>query len=1262
MSFVLPNPPTTDPARRDYYHHAGPASSTAAAPVASTSAAPMSSGVIGLEGSRRAAASARPATRRKGKGKGRTMSLKIFYSLNSPRLGTPSSSSTTPQLLPASTPTPDFLAVLDPALAPSPNPPAQDSPQATNYACMARLSAPVWVQIVGGRRGADGEDAAQFGRITLKTCLSAICISRPELVFDPTKDFSVSAVDPYESSHQRQAPGSSVSGTAASSRPGEGLVEGKGMLSWTLAEKKEGTTMVCGKIVGPSGTEARRRKRRRFDDGSGPAEVDDEDEDSEGEEPEETLEIWLQLTERDAFTQGQFLDALRSYHHNPVQISDLNSSPPKRHESAVFPPAASAPRQSTSSTGDPVKRKRPRESPVLPIPSAPPSTTSLAAPFATGPAESSPATFPTPLPTLDSAFDTAGADLQGPQNAAVLNQLLASLSAGAGVGANGLAGLLPSSLPLDSPQLLPALQTLAKYYGLDLPGRQGAASSSSSTPFPASTDPAPSSAPAPAPAPASTAASASTTGGGTTRRRTAKDREHFVAIDLSSLAAPPTNKQNPRDANGCSNCRRKKSTTWREGTGSDGALTTVCNACGTFYNKNGYHRNKPGQNAAAETSPPHQQQQQLAPKGGRPLQGRLTATCEADLQRKVKKHKAAAGVVPGVIPPLSPSKHVGPRSPALKFDFGGGHRSVGRSAGVVMSSPGRSPRLRYRSTVVPYPATSPLRGSTSAAAARAAATSSKNVDADYESDGEERGPNPLSFGSLFGLNGSPSPVRVEQRPASGGEGMPSYLLSASPGTALDRILNDTNIGSIGGMAGAAPVSDAMQLEEAAATTLDDDFSFFLQPHSPTRGNKENARPRAGTATDGVPTTDPEAFESILSSLRRNFDTRLSSNALTAPSSPAPSSPCVLPRTSTATPGSKGKAPQSGGREPPSILEGFMDSLVPGLLFGSESGGASSARQQVGLTPASDSDAWSPADAHTAQHDLDLDQTLTLDSFAGNSVAKSRPPRSSTRQHGQEHDKARPSASKNVNRRAPFIPAHLLAPSDATDFDYGSLPPSSPPQLPSEAFPTPSDFDGITPSADGGDNDEQRAHVGAGGAGAGGAESLSIEAVAAHVAREPDVDARKGMIALLQSLSGGAGTTGIAEHVHLPGAGNDQIQLDRGTVNRLLALISAKSPAGERTADDVSPTPANDPAAVSADSAASSSTSGAERSAATSKTTAPPVAVYEQAHPTPDLSHFDFDAFTTGNGGAPTTAAAQSFGAGGQLSELYTDLFSDTPQF
>ncbi|BGP36815.1 hypothetical protein JCM10449v2_000717 [Rhodotorula kratochvilovae] len=1229
MSFVLPNPSMADNARRDYYH---PAPSSSAAPVASTSAAPMSSGAMPSDGRR--APPGRPATRRKGKGKGRTMMIKIFYSLNSPRFGTPSSSSTTPNpILPASTPTPDFLAVLDPSLAPSPNPPTQDPAQAgsTNYSCMARLSAPVWVQVLGARRSADGEEASQFGRVTLKTCLSAICISRPELVIDSTKDFSVSAVDPYESSHQRQAPGGPSAGTTAASRPGEGLVEGKGMLSWTLAEKKEGTTMVCGKIVSPAGGDARRGKRRRADDGSVFAGFDDgEDEESDGDEPEETLEVWLQLTERDAFTQGQFLDCLRSY-HNPVQhlqneISDFNSSPPKRRESAVFAPSstAPAPRPSTSSSGDPVKRKRPREQPSLPVP-PPPATSAAPAPFATGPPESSPATFSAPLPSLDPALGLNAPDLQDPRSAAMLNQLLASLA----TGGDGAASALPQSLPLDSPQLLPALQTLAKYYGLELPA-QSAAPAGVSLPFatggatfatgPQATPAASTSAPPAQPQPASTAPSAS---GSTARRRATKDREHFAAIDPNTLAAPPVGKQNPRDPGGCCNCKRKKSTTWREGTDADGKLMSVCNACGIFFNKNGYHRSKTGPNAPpAGTSPPQSSAavaSSSVQKGARPLQGRLTATCEADLKRKAKKQKAPASAHAGIIPPLSPSKHVGPRSPALKFDIGA-HRSAGRSAAIAMSSPGRSPRLRYRSVAHPYPATSPLRGSTSSARAAAGAG--------YESDGEERGPNPL-FGSLFGLNGSPSPVRIEQRVPSGGKVMPSYLLTASPGTALDRILNDTNIGSIGGIGPASGAGEAMQLEQQGdanpTDSLGDEFAFFLQPGSPTR-NKENARPRAAASTD-APTTDFESFESVLSSLRRDFNARLSSNALTAPSSPAPSSPCVLPRTSTATPGSKGKAPQSGGRAPPSILDSFMDSLVPGLVLNPEAAG-SSKQAQTGFTPASDSDAWSPPDP--AQQDQD--QTLTLDSCTGG--ASAAPERSSRSSQMAGNEAAHLTSSKNVNRRAPFIPAHLLAPSDATDFDLGSLPPSSPPQLPSEAFPTPSDFDGITPSADGGDNEEQRAQH--------GTETLSIEAVAQQVAREPDADARKGMIALLQSLGSNAGGSG--EQVAMPGPAGDQIQLDRGTVNKLLALISANSHPGG--ADDVSPTPAGEPFATAA-------------TAGKATTSSAPVA-QEQPH-APDLSGFDFKAFDAGSASMAATAA-QVFGGGGQMSELYQDLFSGAPAF
>lgn len=268
----------------------------------------------------------------------------------------------------------------------------------------------------------------------------------------------------------------------------------------------------------------------------------------------------------------------RSVPRLPALIPQPGTAPPERDgrlqlvatqasRVGVFAAAApvAAPRPSTSSSGDPVKRKRPREQPALPIPSAPPAAAALAAPFATGPPESSPATFPTSLPSLDAA----GSDPQDPRSAALLNQLLASFACD---GTGGRPGLGSAAVfPLDSPQLLSSLQTLAGYYGIPLPGQPPAASSSAGPAFPAAAHQ--QAAPAPS-GPASTAASAS---GTTSRRRSAKDREHFAAIDVNTLAAPPVGKQNPRDPSGCSNCKRKKSTTWREGTGSDGKLMSVCN-------------------------------------------------------------------------------------------------------------------------------------------------------------------------------------------------------------------------------------------------------------------------------------------------------------------------------------------------------------------------------------------------------------------------------------------------------------------------------------------------------------------------------------------------------------------------------------------------------------------------------------------------------------------------------------------------------------
>ncbi|BGP21747.1 zinc finger, GATA-type protein [Rhodotorula toruloides] len=1260
MSLVLPKPArqgaSDQHARRETQAQAGGS---------------MGQGPAGAADSRRTAG--KGVNRRKGKGKGRMMMIKIFYALSSPRF--PSSTAPTPStsshLLPASTPSSEFLTVLDPSLAPSPSlhspaPPTPTAPSSneTKYSCMARLSAPVWVQIIGGsssgRRAEGGEvQQQQFGRVTLKTCLSAICISRPELVIDSTKDFSVSAVDPYESSHRRQLlHGPSVpsafaaSSTAfdsgdgsAGSRPGEGFVEGKGMLSWTLAEKKEGTTMIVGRIVGSEVD--RRSKRRKGDDGSFAAMDEMDDGESDADEPEETLEVWLQLTERDAFTQGQFLDCLRSY-HNPIQhlqseMSDFASSPPKRRESVLFastssgfPPSRPAPAAALPS-GDPVKRKRPRETPSLPIPPVAPSAPP--APFATG--ASSPASFFPPPPAASSANDAGLAGLQDPKTLALLGQILPSLTA-AGADASGLLAALTQqhqhSQQSQQDALLPAMQTLAKFCGINLAAQQQQPVPTEPLLTSTAADPSglwQSDLPRPPTGASSTSTAPASRKPKSGSTSSASHREHFAAIDLTSLSAShaqAVGKQNPRDPqSGCANCKRRKSTTWREGKGPDGRLMSVCNACGTFYNKNGYHRTKqvPGSTASAASPPlPTAALPSTSTKpAGRPLQGRLTATCEADLvKRKSKKQKTGSSSTrhAGLIPPLSPSKQIGPRSPALNFSFSPS-RAGGRSAGAafdgIMSSPGKSPRLRYRQTTGTA-ATSPVRGSS---------RPSKGDGVMYNSDGEDGGSNPFAFGDLFGLsNRSPSPTRAElPRPArtgggKGQAGMPSYLLTASPGTALDRILSETNIGSIGGIVTEqAGQGDSMQLDQAG--TVPDEFNFFLQPGSPTLG-KENAPPNvagnvkvATTSTD-APTTDVDSFESVLSSLRRNFDARLSSNALTAPSSPAPSSPCVLPRTSTATPGSKGKAPQSCGRPPPSILDSFIDGLVPAFALDSNAGGG--AVISTGRTPASDSDAWSPA-ARDEDQTVTLNSVTTSNSLVQHESSQGQASRATRPSHAatSSFDFSNTGPSKTANRRAAFIPAHLLAPSDATEFDFGSLPPSSPPLLPSEAFPTPSDFDGITPSADGGDADdrESRQQQGAG--------TLTIEAVAETVAREPNVDTRNAMISLLQSLGG---SSAGSEQVQLPGVGTDTIQLDRDTVNKLLSLISASSRDG------------------STDAMVGQTSSSAQIASTVS-------APAEDDHST-DYTKLDFFGALDGRAPAMVVAPHIEEGQSGQMQDLFRDLF------
>ena len=313
------------------------------------------------------------------------------------------------------------------------------------------------------------------------------------------------------------------------------------------------------------------------------------------------------VQQRDAFTQGQFLDCLRSY-HNPIQqiqsqLSEMNSSPPKRRDSFLTGPVASTtsdrvfPPLSTSS-GDPVKSKRPRERAAVVTSGPAPFATSASVPVASSPAELQP--LPKTAEMVASSAATAAAavaqpvapptsananGLQDPRTLALLEQLLPTLT-GQTVGSS----LDSNGIDVSQAQaLLPAIETLAKFYGIGLPPSLNnnndpaavlaapatiTSTLRSSEPEPTSVVAEPLQAAAAAPAPAPPAASSNS-------RRAVQATERFVAIDVSHMTAlqrEQVGKQNPRDPRGgCANCKRRKSTTWHEGRDKSGTMTSVCN-------------------------------------------------------------------------------------------------------------------------------------------------------------------------------------------------------------------------------------------------------------------------------------------------------------------------------------------------------------------------------------------------------------------------------------------------------------------------------------------------------------------------------------------------------------------------------------------------------------------------------------------------------------------------------------------------------------
>lgn len=373
----------------------------------------------------------------------------------------------------------------------------------------------------------------------------------------------------------------------------------------------------------------------------------------------------------------------------------------------------------------------------------------------------------------------------------------------------------------------------------------------------------------------------------------------------------------------------------------------------------------------------------------------------------------------------------------------------------------------------------------------------------------------MDFASLFGGDegGPRSPSPRNRGGNRNSESLPSYLLTASPGTALNRILRDTSLdlGELGESASGGFGTGRM-FESSTSTSLEivreenhDPLGFFTGTGMEEDDDDEDDEGKENDDPQSLPpTTD---FDTILSSLRRDFNTRLSSSnpdpVTTSPSSPPPpesSSPCVQPRSAFSS-------GQKSSRVPPYPSPFRQPSMFNTFMTAGED------------TPGSDSDAWTPGDGGFGDPPSEMFRNLTG--------------RSGFVNHHQQSHRSQLSGSGSGHNRNPF--------------DTSSLPPSSPPQIPSEAFPTPSEGDGFTPL----DNNNNSSNT--------EDESTEIDHVE-MLARSAGASTQDAVEALLVSLGGGA-----------TGAGGGKVELDRSMVAQLLQMISSNHSGGaESTSGKPSP--------------------------------------------------------------------------------------------
>lgn len=274
--------------------------------------------------------------------------------------------------------------------------------------------------------------------------------------------------------------------------------------------------------------------------------------------------------QRPTFTQTQFLTSLRSFAY-PAQthMSSDHASPPARR------PLLQSSQTNGYPVGDPVKRKRPRESAEqrLPVSLPPPATASTAStslpqsPFAPPPPPSfvGPALRPTPE------------QLQDPRVRALLAQIIPSL---AGKGDASAPAALPLSLDSEAGrQLLPAIRTLAQYYNVDLSSSVSGLLDSTAAAAAADIQVGEAMSASVLDMPSSSRQAATTSNNAKAARPTGaagnRKNERFVPVENGNN--DPADRSNPHDPSGCFNCRRKKSAVWRECHDDEGQRRTVCN-------------------------------------------------------------------------------------------------------------------------------------------------------------------------------------------------------------------------------------------------------------------------------------------------------------------------------------------------------------------------------------------------------------------------------------------------------------------------------------------------------------------------------------------------------------------------------------------------------------------------------------------------------------------------------------------------------------